>query len=48
MTTSDNIGFKLGFALGEEKQLLDGPKMKFKEPTVDILILAKKEYQDFK
>ena len=48
MTTSDNIGFKLGFALSEEKQLLEGPKMKFKAPTVDILELANKEYKDFK
>ena len=48
MTTFDNIGFKLGFAMGEEKQLLDGPKKKFSSPTIDILELANKEYKDFK
>jgi hypothetical protein len=48
MTTIDNIGFKLGFAKGEEKQLLDGPKKKFSLPTIDILELANKEHKDFK
>lgn len=48
MTTIDNIGFKLGFAMGEEKQLLDGPKKKFNSPTIDILELATKEHKDFK
>ena len=48
MTTVDNIGFKLGFAMGEEKQLLDGPKKKFSPPTIDILELADKEHEDFK
>ena len=48
MTTVDNIGFKLGFAMGEEKQLLDGPKKKFSPPTIDILELADKEHEEFK
>jgi hypothetical protein len=48
MTTADNIGFKLGFALGEEKQLLDSPKKQFIMPTIDILALANKEHKDFK
>jgi hypothetical protein len=32
MTTQDNIGYKLGFALGEEKQLLDTPKKRYVQP----------------
>ena len=48
MTTIDNVGFKLGFAMGEEKQLLDGPKKKFSTPTINILELANKEHKDFK
>jgi hypothetical protein len=48
MTTSDNIGFKLGFALGEEKQLLDKPKMQFGLPTINRLELVTMKYKDFK
>jgi hypothetical protein len=48
MTTSDNIGFKLGFAMGEEKQLLDSPKMQFISPTIDLMELAHMEHEDFK
>jgi hypothetical protein len=48
MTTADYIGFKLGFAMGEENQLLDRPKKQFSSPTIDILELADKEYKDFK
>ena len=48
MTTADNIGFKLGFALGEERQLLDSPKKQFIMPTIDISEFANKEHKDFK
>lgn len=48
MTTSDNIGYKLGFAMGEEKQLLDTPKKLFVSPRLDISELADKEFEDFK
>ena len=48
MTTADNIGFKLGFALGEGSQLLNNPKKQFSMPTIDILELANKEHKDFK
>ncbi|CAN5393424.1 hypothetical protein BH11BAC3_BH11BAC3_02860 [soil metagenome] len=48
MTTVNNIGFKLGFATVEEKQLLGEPKKKFISPTIDILELANKEHTDFK
>jgi hypothetical protein len=48
MTTADNIGFKLGFALGEEKQLLDSPKKLFASPPIDNSELVEKEYEDFR
>jgi hypothetical protein len=48
LTTVDDISFKLGFAMGEERQLLDGPKKKFISPSIDVLELANKEYKDFK
>ena len=48
MTTSDNIGYKLGFAMGEEKQLLDTPKKLFEAQRLDISELADKEFEDFK
>jgi hypothetical protein len=47
LTTDDNIGYKLGFAMGEEKQLLQTPKKKYFTPTIDIKILTEKEAQDF-
>jgi hypothetical protein len=36
MTTEDNIGYKLGFAVGEEKQLLQSPKEPFRNPDIDM------------
>jgi len=39
MTTSDNIEYKLGFAVGEEKQLLDTPKKRYAPPAFDITFL---------
>ena len=48
MTTSDNAGYKLGFAVGEEKQLLDHPKKNFRPPPIEIEELANKEFEDFK
>jgi len=39
LTTFDNIGYKLGFALGYEKQLLDAPKMNFIEPHLEVASL---------
>jgi hypothetical protein len=47
LTTSDNIGYKLGFAVGEERQLLDYPKMVFEEPSVDVKALSGCETQKF-
>ena len=48
MTTSDNIGYILGFAKGEEKKLLETPKKMFVAPRLDISGLADKEFEDFK
>ncbi len=47
LTTDDNIGYKLGFAMGEEKQFLQTPKKKYLAPTIDIKTLTEKEAQDF-
>lgn len=48
MTTSDNIGYKLGFAMGEEKQVLELPKKIFTAPMLRIAELSEKEFEDFK
>lgn len=47
LTTEDNIGYKLGFAMGEEKQLLQTPKKTYFAPTIDIKKITEKEAQDF-
>lgn len=47
MTTQDNIGYKLGFAMGEEKQLLDTPKKRYVEPSIKISELTNNEFEDF-
>ena len=36
LTTSDNIGYKMGFAIGHESQLLDTPNKKFHLPDTRI------------
>jgi hypothetical protein len=48
LTTEDNIGYKLGFAVGHEKQILDFPKLNFVEPQIEIDELAEKDYTDYK
>ena len=48
MTTSDNIGYKLGFAMGEEKQLLSTVKMRYVSPDIQLSELANREFEDFK
>lgn len=47
LTTEDNIGYKLGFAMGEEKQLLQTPKKTYFAPTIDIETLTEEDAQDF-
>ena len=49
LTTEDSIGYKLGFAVGEEKQLLDFPQKYFVKPKIEIVELEKEEeYKDYK
>jgi len=48
LTTNDNIGYKLGFAMGQEKQLLSTPKEKYIAPTVNLAELSNKQFEDFK
>ena len=33
LTTSENIGYKMGFAMGEEKQKLSSPRQTYVEPV---------------
>ena len=46
MTTSDNFGYKLGFAKGQEKQLLETPKKLYVEPKIGFSDLSDKEFED--
>jgi hypothetical protein len=48
LTTEDNIGYKLGFAIGDEKQLLDQPPSLYKSPNIDLAPLDNKEFIDIK
>lgn len=48
LTTSDNIGYKLGFAIGEEKQLLGNPERYYVKPPFNKSELETKEFVDFK
>jgi len=48
LTTSDNIGYKLGFAMGEEKQLLDKPEKSYVKQPIDISEIETKQHLDFK
>ena len=47
LTTQDSIGYKMGFALGEERKKLDNPVLKFEKMPND-LSLENKETIDFK
>ena len=47
LTTEDNIGYKLGFARGEEKQPLQTAKKRYLAPTIDIKTLTEKEARNF-
>lgn len=48
LATSDNIGYKLGFAMGEEKQILDIPEKYYIKPPISVVDLDKNQFQDFK
>ena len=48
ITTIDNVGYKLGFAMGEEKQLLNKPELDYIKPPVALSELEKLESIEFK
>lgn len=48
LTTQDNIGYKMGFAVGEEHHKLDKPVIQFNKVTFDLNILKDRETIDFK
>jgi len=48
LTTKDNIGYKLGFAVGKEKQLLPAPKELYKDSGISVSSLTNHPYEDFK
>lgn len=48
LTTSDNIGYKLGFARGEEKQLLGRPEKSYVSQPISNRELEGKPYTDFR
>ena len=48
MTTQDNIGYKLGFAMGEEKQLLGTPEKRYVSPDIGLSEVINNEFEDFK
>jgi len=47
LTTSDNLGYKMGFALGEASQRLDKPRQPFQKPTININKLEGMETVNF-
>jgi hypothetical protein len=47
LTTQDNIGFKMGFALGHSHKKLDKPVMQFESKSIDLSSILIKETIDF-
>lgn len=47
LTTQDNIGYKLGFAVGEETQLLNIPEKHYEYPAIEIHEVSKLKFEDF-
>jgi hypothetical protein len=47
LTTQDNIGYKLGFAAGEEKQLLTLAKEPYVQPTINYADIEGLKFDDF-
>jgi hypothetical protein len=45
LTTSDNIGYKMGFAMGEEKEKLNNPRQTYSEPIKSEELNGKEEIQ---
>ena len=48
LTTEDNIGFKMGFGIGEAGRLLENPPMLYQENPVDPDSLEDCQIIDFK
>jgi hypothetical protein len=48
LTTADNTGYKLRFALGENELLLEMPAREYTPPPIGIDILAGQQFEDFK
>jgi hypothetical protein len=48
LTTQDNFGYKMCFAIGHEHQKLDKPVIQFDNMSLDLNILNDKEKIDFK
>ncbi|TWR29292.1 hypothetical protein FPZ43_10040 [Mucilaginibacter pallidiroseus] len=48
LTTEDNIGYKLGFASGEEKQMLSTPNERYIKPKVALEDFNTLKFEDFK
>ena len=48
LTTSDNIGYKLGFAIDEKKQPLNSPEKSYVKPPININELDTNESIGFK
>ena len=48
LTTQDNLGFKMGFAMGEEHKNMDKPVVQFEKMPIDLDTLKGKEMIDFK
>lgn len=48
ITTSDNVGYKLGFAVGEEKQLLNSPNKLYVKPKYQLADLINFEQKNFR
>ncbi len=48
LTTQDDLGYKMGFAMGKEHQKLDKPLIKFEKIKMDLNTSTNREMIDFK
>lgn len=48
LTTQDNLGYKMGFALGEAHQSIDKPTLTYEVNPIDLYNLTEQEYIDYK
>jgi len=47
LTTQDNLGFKMGFALGEENKRLIKPELQFEKINIELSTITSNEKLDF-